>query len=342
MRTSLSDILASIPPPELAQPRDDPKYHVRPIPVTTAHFFGRDSRGFPCLLLAASDTSPKAPFLLAGIEVRFSLPCRISLSNCREATETLTTVLCTSQDPIIQGYFAHVCETIVRIVGPQPTLQQVVDAVRRLVDLFQRLTRPTSQSVIGLFGELYVIHTSTSPATAVEAWHSAIDERFDFSIGEIRLEVKATSTRQRAHSFSLEQCLPPPATLGLLISLFVETSGGGMSFLELLERIEQQLAGKLDLILKLQEIVAEGLGVTAAAALSMRFDEKLARSSLQVYELDTIPAVREGVPDEVSQVRFRSDISRVPAANVTALIAQHRHVQNLLPTRVRAANLGHS
>ena len=210
----------------------------------------------------------------------------------------------------------------------------MIDAVRRLVDLFQRLERPSSRSVTGLFGELYAIHASTSPATAVDAWHSAIDDRFDFSIGDVRLEVKASSTRQRAHSFSLEQCTPPPATLGILLSLFVETSGGGLSLLELVERIERHLDGNLDLILKLQETVAEGLGATAATALSMRFDEDLARSSLQVYELIAIPAVRDGVPSEVSQVRFRSDISRTPIADVAALIAQHQQARALLPNRL--------
>ena len=331
---TLPGILASIPPLPTPQPGDALRYHVRRVPQSAAHFFGRDSQGLPCLLLAASNEFPKAPLLLTAIEVRFSIPCHIALPNREDVTETFTTVICTSQDPIIQGYFAHVCETIVRIVGRQPTLQYVVDGVRRLVDLFQRLARPSSRSVTGLFGELYAIHVSSSPGTSVEAWHSNIDERFDFSIDGIRLEVKASSTRQRAHGFSLEQCEPPPGTRGLLVSVFVETSGGGLSLLELVERIEEQLDGRVDLVLKLQETVAEVLGTAAATALPMRFDEDLASSSLQVYELDSIPAVRGGVPPEVSQVHFRSDISRVPAADVAALVAQHRYAGALLPRKL--------
>lgn len=333
MRASLTGVLASIPTPPMSQPDGEFRYYVRPIPEASAHFFGRDGRGFPCMLLAASDTSAKAPIRLAGIEVRFAIPCRIALSDGQEATETFTTVLCTSQNLVVQGYFAHVCETIVRIVGPQPTLQQVIDAVRRLVDLFQRLTQPSSRSVIGLFGELFVIHVCTSTATAVRAWRSTIDDRFDFSTGDVRLEVKASSTRQRTHSFSMEQCVPPPATLGILISLFIESSGGGLSVLELVQRIERQLNGDSNLILKLQETVAEGLGTAATTALSMRFDENLARSSLQVYELEAIPAIRDGVPGEVSQVRFRSDISRTPVADLADLVTQHQQARALLPAR---------
>ena len=286
------------------------------------------------MLLGASDEFPKAPLLLAAIEVRFSIPCRIALPNREDVTETLTTVLCTSPDPVIQGYFAHICETIVLILGPQPTLQRVVDGVHRLVDLFQRLAQPSSRSMTGLFAELYVIYASSSPGTAVEAWHSNLDERFDFSIGDIRLEVKASSTRQRAHHFSLEQCEPPPGTRGILVSTFVETSGGGLSLLELVGRIEHQLDGNIGLVLKLQETLAAALGAAVATALPMRFDEDLASSSLRVYELDAIPAVRGAVPAEVTQIHFRSDISRAPVADVPTLVAQHRHARALLPSKL--------
>lgn len=333
-RPDLHGILSSIWEPVAPRPGDELRYHVRPIPETPAHFFGRDNSGFPCLLLGARDASTKAPIRLAGIEVRFAVPCRVVLSSSKEAKETLTTVICTSQDLVVQGYFAHICEIILRIVGAQPTLQQVVDAVRHLVDLFQRLARPSSRSVFGLFGELYVIHVSASPTAAVEAWRSASDDRFDFSTNDIRLEVKASSSRQRTHSFSLEQCTPPSTTLGILVSLFVETSGGGLSLLELVQRVEHQLGGRVDLILKLQETVTEGLGAAAATALAMRFDEDLAKSSLRLYELGAVPAVRGGVPSEVSQVRFRSDISHTPVADVADIFARHRQARALLPARL--------
>lgn len=319
--------------PAEAEFGEDVEYHVSPVPGFEAHFFGRDSNGSPCLLLAASDSSIKAPVRLVGIEVQFARPCRVAVAGSGETTRQLTTVLCTARDPVVQSYFAHVCEIILRIVGSEPTLQQVADAVRRLVDLFQHLARPSLRTATGLFGELYMVHVSTSPVVAVEAWHSRLDDRFDFSLGDVRLEVKSSSIRQRVHNFSLEQTLPPPTTLGILVSLFVETSGGGLSLLELVERIESQLDGNVDLMLKLQELVVEGLGSTTSTALSMRFDENLARSSLRIYRLDDMPAIRNGVPSEVTQVRFRSDISRTPVADVASLIAQYNQAGALLPKK---------
>ena len=331
MQPRLSELLASVTPLPKPRPADAVGYQVRRIPEATLHFFGRDSSGLPCLLLSASDEIPKAPLILAGIEVRFSIPCQIALPGQEEEIQTLTTVLCTTQDRVLQDYFVHICETIIAIVGPQPTFQRVVDSVYRLVDLFQRLARPSSRSVKGLFAELYVIHCSSSPCIAVEAWHSRVDERFDFSIGDVRLEVKAAGNRQRVHQFSLEQCEPPQGTCGILISLFVETSGGGLSLLELVERIEEQLDSHIDLIVKLQETVADSLGTNAPAALRMRFDAELVGSSLQVYDLDEIPTLRGTVPPEVSRVHFHSDISRIQPADTASILANYRYARSLLP-----------
>jgi hypothetical protein len=331
MFAGLSQILKAIPPLPQALDSQPIRYHVLPIRNAAGHYFGRTSDGFPCMLLGSRDRAARAPIRLAAIEVSFAALCRIAIPDEAERMETLTAVCCTSTDPEMQGYFVHVCETILRIVGPAPCLRDIVEAVRRLVDLFQKLSRPPRRSIAGLFAELFVIHAASAPSAAVRAWRSTVDDRFDFSIDDLRLEVKAGSTRQRAHHFSLEQCMPPPGTTGILVSLFVETSGGGLALLDLMRGIEQQLGGECDLVMKLQEATADALGASAPAAFQMRFDEKLARTSLQLYDLLAVPAVRAGIPAEVSQVRFRADLSRTPAASITALSARCPRARDLLP-----------
>lgn len=333
MSPGLSQILEAIPASPQAPDSQAIRYHVRPIPDAAGHYFGRTSNGFPCMLLASRDRAARAPVRLAAIEVSFAVPCRIAIPGEAERMETLTAVSCTSGDPEIQRYFTHICETILRIVGRNPSLRDIIEAVRRLVDLFQKLSRPPRRPVTGLFGELLAIHAAASPWAAVQAWRSTVDDRFDFSIDDLRLEVKGSSTRQRAHSFSLEQCMPPSGTTGILISVFVETSGGGLSLLELMQRIEHQLDGDPDLVMKLQETAADALGASAAAALQMRFDDRLARTSLHIYDLLAVPAVRTGIPPEVSQVRFMSDLSRIPAASIAALVARCPRARELLPAR---------
>lgn len=328
---SLLEILETIPPDHVRTGTGE--YRVHRIPDAPEHFFGRDSRGAPCLLLTATDEFPKAPLILAVVQVRFCVRCRLALPNGSGWDQTFTTVVCMSDDPILQSYFAYVCETIVAILGQEPTLDDVAGGVGRLVDLFRQLIRPSRRSVIGLFAELLVISCSSSPSTAVRAWRSNVDDRYDFSTGNVRVEIKASSSRRRTHFFSLEQCVLPKGTLGILVSTFVETSGGGLSVLELLGRIEEQLGGDADLVLKLQEGVAAALGDSASTALSMRFDEEQGRSSFKVYELGAIPAIRDGVPPEVSEVHFRVDVSQAPTADIATLTG-NRHLRALLPNEL--------
>lgn len=333
MKSRVAELLSEITAPA---PRPDhlPCFQVRKLDDQRAIFVGRDSHSQPCLLIGTSEPAARAPIRLAGIDVCFSIPCRITMGTEGERTEILTTIVCTTGSKEIEAYFAHVAEAIMRIIGSAPTVQSVAEAVRRLVELFQRLSRPATRSVIGLFGELYLIHRSRSPKISVLAWRSTVDDRFDFSIENVRLEVKASSERVRAHNFSLEQCNPPTGTIGVLLSVFVESGGGGLSLSELINRIEHQLEGDADLILRLQETVASTLGETTPRALSLRFDEHLARSSLRAYDLASIPAVRTAIPTEITHVRFRSDLSRVAAADMATLAARSETLRALLPGRI--------
>ncbi|MBN67297.1 MAG: hypothetical protein CMM94_07020 [Rickettsiales bacterium] len=220
MNTGLADLLERIEIPH--QSMDGSRYHVTPIPGLDAHYLGRTGDGAPCLLISSKDGGMKSPLRLAGIEAYFSLQCNIALEDGAEKVETLTVITCTAKEPSLQAYFTYICEVLLKIVGPTPTLQQVADAVWRLVELFQKLARPLSKPIVGLWGELYAIHRSRNPRLALQAWRSEVDDRFDFSMDKLRFEVKSTSTRTRAHEFSFEQCNPPDETTGVLVSLTVE------------------------------------------------------------------------------------------------------------------------
>jgi hypothetical protein len=326
--TDLAAILRQLEPP--ARLEGELRYRVRPVP-DTGHYFGRDSQSRPCLLLDSRDHSRRTPIRLALLEVQFAVPFRILDDDGSERTQTLTSIICRTTDDVVAGYFAHVAQAIVTIVGRSPTSNEVAQAVQRLTELFQNLSRPTGRSVLGLFAELLAIHVSGDPRVALSAWRSTVDDRYDFSVDNVRLEVKSTSDRIRAHYFSREQCMPPDGTVALLLSVFVERSGGGLSVGELIERIERQLAGDAELMFRLHATVAATMGTATAEALLMRFDEQLARGSMRLYELIHIPAVRDELPVGVSQVRFRADISQAIPADRPRLDQQSTTVRALLP-----------
>ena len=150
-------------------------------------------------------------------------------------------------------------------------------------------------------------------------------------VGSVRADVKATSQRARIHHLSWAQCNPPPDTTGLVISLFVESSGGGMSLAELLSLIETRLAGRQDLVLKLQETVATTLGDAFLPSLDARFDDALAHSSIQVFDLRGVPAIRGDLPAGVGDVHFSSDLGASVPLTVEAIAALPEEARSILP-----------
>lgn len=326
---NLSELVAAVEP--LAPDADTGAFRVVPIPDFPRHYVGRNATGQLCFLLGSPSGAFQAPVRLALLEARFGNLHRIHPKEGEAREERLSVIICTSPDGQAQAYFMHVCGTILRIVGPNPALHDIVQAVQRLVELFQRLSRPASRSLNGLLGELFLIAASRDVSATVAAWRSADIDRFDFSTGNVRLDVKASAERLRVHHLSAEQCQPPAGTVALLASLFIESSGGGLSLRELVAAIEVELGASHDLILKLQETIAETLGESLPTAMGARFDERLARTSLRFYDLATVPAIRVGVPPEVSGVHFRSDLSRTDNLSELELRSMSETASQFLP-----------
>jgi hypothetical protein len=217
-------------------------------------------------------------------------------------------------------------------LGDRPRLSQLTDAIARLVEIFQLLGRPPRRGVIGLYGELTVIALSADRKFCVSAWRASLDDRFDFSVDEIRMETKATSNRVRTHHFSFDQCSPPHGTTGVLASMFVEQAGGGQSVRELIVDIEGKIGTDNEARVRLNATIAASLGSSLPAALQMRFDDRLARSSLLFFDLADVPAIRGDIPRGVSEVRFRADLSGTAAHQLNSLREKSESLGRLLPS----------
>jgi len=244
--------------------------------------------------------------------------------------QPLTQLICTSNVASEKKYFLHIASTIVEVLGNTPTIGAIADAVSRLVDILQRLTRPSAKNLIGLYGEMLFILNSSNPDVVVQAWRSRADDRFDFSIDSVRLEVKVTARRTRVHSFSLEQCLPVPGANAVIASMFVETSGGGKSLRDLTQLLFARLT-TAEARLRVQQIVADTLGSALFASLDARFDDLLATNSLRIFDAAGIPAIRSAVPPQVSAVKFQSDLTEVPALDLAELARASDLLQAFLP-----------
>jgi Putative PD-(D/E)XK family member, (DUF4420) len=195
----------------------------------------------------------------------------------------------------------------------------VREALDRLVELFRALERPPRASVLGFWGELFVMSCATDVVTMGRAWHLLPEERFDFSLGSQRLEVKAASGRRREHHFALEQLLPISGTQAIIASLLLERSSAGASISDLLESIRAAARDDAELLLHIDRVVAGALGSAWRRAMDERFDDRLAASTLASFDPGTVPKPTSAPPPEVSDVHFRADLSHCAAMPLEGL-----------------------
>lgn len=310
-----------------------PLFAVRVVPDQDRYFVGKDTAGQACLLVETTDKARRKPppIRLESVDAQFELACQITDPGAQSREGSFTVVRCRSRDIETIRYFLSVCGIIIRHLGDAPSRAELAAAVRRIASIFQNISRPPVRSLNGLFGELFVISRSRSPARAVAAWRNDKNSRFDFSAGDVRMDVKSCAGRVRSHTFSFDQCNPPPNTQAVVASLMVERIPGGISIEELIASIEVCISGSDDLVLKLHEIIASTLGTELTHSLRVTFDPRLSESSLQWFDLRDIPAVRGTLPTRVSNVHFTVDLSGLTPLRKEALIDRDPQFWQLMP-----------
>lgn len=333
MAERLERIFGAISPP-IEPNRDKPIYSVMPVPGHGSYFVGKDQGGYACLLITSEQEQDRlaSPIRLEELDVQFGLRCHVMRPKEAERTDMFTVIRCRSLEAETIRYFLSVCDTIVGMIGDLPKQREVSSAVHKLAAIFQKMQKPPSRPLNGLFGELYMISRSSSAPRTMMAWR--VDEigRFDFADGNVRMDVKATAGRVRSHLFSYEQCTPPPGTDAVVASLFVERSAGGPTLRTLVAEIETNISAYPDLVLKLHDTISGTLGDTLSGALGVGFDVKIAESSLQMYDLREVPAVRGPLPPGVSDVHFQSDLSALHPLSISSLVERDGAFAYLLPS----------
>ncbi len=287
-------------------------YSVREVEGAASYLIGKDGASRPALLVRTASSGRSFPAIkLQAFEAYFSVLCTLQDQDSTPTSARIAVIVCPAQDEETVRFFLSVCGSLIGLVGPQPDPDNLWRAANRIASLFQKLLRPPTRSVNGLFGELFTIWRSTDPIAMAEMWRADPQSRFDFSGGPLRLDVKTTTGRLRSHILSFEQANPPAGTVAVIASLFVERVGSGLSLRELLNELEAMLAVSPDLLIKLQEQTAATLGSSLQPSLVVQFDIALSRDSFRLFRASEIPSIRGELPVGVSAVHFTSDFSGV-------------------------------
>lgn len=284
-------------------------------------FVGIDDEQRPSVLVRSGSSVGRQPpsIKLENLDVQFHVPCKIDSPNFAVVDATCSVMRLNSTDTAVRDVFFSVCDSIALMLGNSPNDTELFKAMRRLAEIFRKMLLPPTRKLSGLFGELCLIYRARLPHDVIRDWREDDADRYDFSSNELKVEVKSTSTRQRVHEFSYEQCSPPAGSVGLVASLFVERAGRGTSIRGLQELIEARIAGRAGSILKLREVIATTLGHDLRGAETALFDLALAANSIRYFDLNEIPAIRSELPSGISRLRFASDLSSARLVDVDAL-----------------------
>jgi len=275
------------------------------------HHLAKDSQGRPVVLLAVGDVKERPPTTsLQNLRVEHDVQCRISRMNGADVVGAFSLVHCLSQDAAVQEYYLQTMESILGLLPQLPSARQVSDAIDRLAVLFLAFQNPPTKTIRGLWSELFIIVHSHDPHTLVHAWRNEMTERFDFGLGHDRLEVKSSADRTRRHHFSYAQVYPAAGVQVVIASIFLEQAANGRSLGSLWDDARTLVGDDPELRLKIDQICVEALGSTWQEARQCSYDEHLAVESLCLFDVSEIPKVGPDHPVEVSDVRFRSDLSR--------------------------------
>ncbi len=270
-------------------------FNAIPIPEYQNYRVAINVEGNPVLLLsvanAVKDIALKN-FRLKYLQLEQNVECKITEKG-KSSFQTFTVITFTSHERNLQEYFLRISETLVKTLNDSPTQQQVISSLNKFVEVFRALTDTPTNTVHGLWTELFLIDKSTNPKVLLNYWHNLPEEKFDFNSGKEKIEVKSNSNFERIHTFSSQQLNPPAGSQVLIASIFVRQNNGGLSIQHLVDTITTKVQNDIDLTDKLNNIVCKTLGNSLEQSIRIKFDYHIAEDSLQFYMHQDISKIEE-------------------------------------------------
>jgi len=289
-------------------------YSAQVVPNRPAYRVAKDEVGNPALLLNVLEDksiTTTAPVRLRYLGFQSRCQCRITSKGHQLNEETFAVLKCASNAPILREYFLRSLSGAIAAMPTIPTQDDISDLLEKLVELFRALYLPGRASIQGTWSELFIIYASSKINDVASAWHCDPHELHDFVKMSQHIEVKSTVGRRRVHDFTLEQLSAPKDGELVVASFMLAESDTGWSVRDLWEEVCQRWDLNDELKSRLSRILMVSLGKDWLEARRIKFDPATARQELQIYPAEHIPKIDCRIPEFVSNVRFRSDLTDI-------------------------------
>lgn len=259
------------------------------------------------LLLPPTNRNKTDPISLRHLNINFDIACEV-VQNGISSTETIVIVRLSSPTDDLISIF---CQVIALLLSELENFDStdVGNMVDSLIELFASEEDSSSSTVIGLWGELLLIYSARDPDLVGSAWHANPGDRFDFSYGPIRIEVKSTQ-HQRRHNFSLPQVQTSNSQKIAIASLILVRSPIEISILELLEATEARISDER-VRQHVRNTSFRSLGSYNVNNQTVFFDPDASKDTFRFFNATEIPQPHQ-IDTGVSEVRFIADLQLTP------------------------------
>lgn len=294
------------------QPRSEAGFNATLIDENTSHRLGISPEGYPIFFIECSTSNRVSDINLKLFKVMFNRQCTISDTTSDEKINgTFSIIQLNSLNPDFQNYFLEVVYLLLYRLEPRPTIPVLKSEVSKLLSIFTINKSVSKEVVRGLWAELLVIKHSSNPTYLIRSWHVVPEDKYDFNDGTDKIEVKSTNGTKREHTFAIEQLNPNLGSKLLIASMFVTQTGVGKTVFNIIDEISQHITD-VDVLFKLREETTNTIGANIEEVAQMFFDENASIDSLRFFNYSSIPSIKlSDVPQDVSCVHFRSDLSNV-------------------------------
>jgi hypothetical protein len=246
------------------------------------------------------------PVRLSSMNVDYGVTCKV-LEDGRLSDDVITLIRLFSPTAHSESIFV---EVIAMLLRPLTRFSQsrVHEIVTGLVELFQETNRVSDATLLGLWGELFVIGNASDPDTVGKAWHPTPIERFDFSLDGTRVEVK-TTTGPRQHHFALEQVRAVPGLDIYVASVVASESPRGLNVVEMIPWVMEKINDSA-VARHVKATALKTIGSSIHDQTISRIDLNSARVGLRYFESSVVPQPIAPLFG-ASQIRFVSDLQMI-------------------------------
>lgn len=279
------------------------------------HKLGISREKFPMFFVRTNTSSGMIQNSIRELlSVEYNVECQVLENNGDKVEDIFAIITLRTLENHLQIYFIDIFLMMLKKLPYEPSKRELSVEIEKLITIFSALTNPPRKKIQGLWAELLIIERSKYPEMLINAWHTATSAKYDFTMGQDKIEVKSTSSETRIHKFSLDQLNPSPNSRLLIASIIVRESGkstNGLSVKGLYDKITAKVSS-IEAKLQLYKIIAETIGSDITKLEDIYFDYTTASDTLKFYEYQYIPRIsKENVPWGVTEVKFNCNLTSI-------------------------------